>query len=267
MRALGSALLAPQDRARWIRVIQLAEAHTILQFLLRNVLWCGVVLLYATDLLPGTTGTGSAWSPWLLAWTLAPLAPFLLTSLRDFRFLGEAERYPEYAIAPAAVLGGLALQVLPVGLRSWVLVGYLVTLVLAEAYTFGRLRWNAGRQKTRALDELVAYLAAQPATTVAVPLPWHLAFQLAADVRCSFIAAIDASVWCRDYAKLFVKYPWLRSDLSHWRSSYNASLVVVDSTALRVDAPPAYDFSPLRQVFDNGAFQVFEWPGDAGSRG
>jgi hypothetical protein len=262
MRAVGAVATAPQDRVRWTYVVQLAESNTLLQFLLRNVLWCGVVLLYLLALARHQATPATPWGVWLLAWMLAPLVPFLTTSLRDFRFLGEAERYPEYGIVPAAVLGAAGAMTLPSGSQRLVLMIYVVTILLAGAYTIARLRWNAARQQTRALDELVTYLGAQPATAVAVPLPWQLAFQLAPDVPCAFVAAMDASVWCRDYDRIFSRYPWLRSDTPGWRSDYNASLVVVDRAALRADGAPQFDFSSLRLSFDNGAFQVFEWAAD-----
>jgi hypothetical protein len=259
-RALAAALVAPGDRARWTSVVQLAESHTFLQFLLRNVLWCGVVALYLAGWLPHGSGAAAHWVALLLAWTLAPLVPFLLTSLRDFRFLGEAERYPEYAITPAALLAGVGLLALPATARLVAITGYLITLVIAEAYTIARLRWNAGRLRMPALDELVAFLEGQPAAAVAVPLPWHLAFQMAPDVRCGFVAGLDASVWCADGNEVFAAYPWLRPELSRWQQGYAASLVLVDRSALQSGAAPDYDFTALQLVFENNGYQVYRWP-------
>ncbi|HET7601566.1 MAG TPA: hypothetical protein VFK36_01025 [Gemmatimonadales bacterium] len=260
VRAVGSALASPRERASWTRVVQLAEAHTFLQFLLRNVLWCGVVLLYVTGLVPAGTGTGAAWVMLLWAWTLAPLLPFLFSSMRDFRFLGEAERYPEYAVTPAAILGAMSLLALPPGQRSLALLGYVATLIVAETYTVARLRWNARRQRSRSLDELVAFLSQFPAGTVVVPLPWLLAYQLAPDVSCAFVAGIDAKVWCEDTDGIFALYPWLRPDVSQWARKYSASAVMVDRAALQSEAAPDYDFTALQLAFENDGFQVYRWP-------
>ena len=261
-RAFGAVLCAPRHRARWTRLVQLAEAHTVLQFLLRNVLWCAVALLLVTGL--GGTGAAAslAWRTGLLAWMLAPLVPFTLTSLRHYRFLGEAERYPEYGIAPAAILGTAVALGLPALERNLIAVAYVASVIVVEAYTIARLRWNARRQRVRELDEVISFLGTKPATAVVIPLPWHVAFQLAPDVSCSFVAAMDASAWCRDYDSIFSSYPWIRPDAARWKSDYNASLVVVDCAALQAEGTPPYDFSSLRPRFGNGAFQVFDWPVD-----
>lgn len=259
LRAVAAVLSAPRDRVRWTAVIQLAEANTLLQFLLRNVLWCAVVLLSLVSVANHGTSVATPWGGWLLAWMLPPLVPFLVTSLRDFRFLGEAERYPEYGIAPAALLGAVGGLLLPPALQRLVLTGYVATVFLAGAYTYARLRWNATRLKTAALDELVAYLATQPATAVAVPLPWHLAFQLAPDAPCAFVAGLDASVWCEEQNAIFASYPWLRPEVSAWPQRYDAALVLVDRTALQTGAPPDYDFTALQIVFENDGYQVLRW--------
>jgi hypothetical protein len=149
---------------------------------------------------------------------------------------------------------------LPSGPQRLVLSIYVITVLLAGAYTIARLRWTAARQQTRALDELVTYLATQPATAVAVPLPWHLAFQLAPDVACAFVAGLDASVWCEEPSAIFASYPWLRPEVAGWPGKYDASLVLVDRRALQTGAPPDYDFTALQVVFENDGYQVLRWP-------
>ena len=47
-------------------------------------------------------------------WLLAPVVPFLVTAHPRFLFLGEAERYLEYAVVPAAVLTATVVAIAPV---------------------------------------------------------------------------------------------------------------------------------------------------------
>jgi hypothetical protein len=236
--------------------IRLAEGHTFLQFLLRNVLWCGVIALLALSVFPAWPGDMREWQAALVAWAAAPLVPFVVTSLRDFRFLGEAERYPEYGIAPVSMLAAIGLLGIGASLRGWILAAYLCTFVPAFLYTYSRLRWNSRKLDGDALDDLVAWLRQRPAGTVILPLPWHVAFQVMVDLDHQYLVGLDAARWCRDYDQLFDRYPWPATDLAMWRSDFSAELVVVDRPQLAAAGTP-YPFNGMEPEFDNGRFQVF----------
>ena len=261
-RAAGRLLRHPADRDARLALIRLAEGHTFLQFLLRNVLWCGVLILLALSVFPIWAGPLRGWQVALMAWAVAPVAPFVLSSLRDFRFLGEAERYPEYGLAPVAVLGAAGLLGVPAPLRWWLLAGYGLSLVPAFAYTFSRLRWNSRRLDGDALDALTAWLRTLPAGSVILSLPWHLSFQVMLDVDHRYVAGIDAARWCRDYDRIFTRYPWLATDLQQWRRDYGAEVVVVDWPALE-KAGIAYAFGALLLAFQNERFRAYRWPSAA----
>lgn len=257
--AFARCLRVPQDPAARMNLARLAEGHTLLQFVLRNVLWIGVVAFAAAGVFGEWTALGNGWKAWLCAWAVAPIGPFLLTSLKHFRFLGEAERYPEYGLTPVAVLGAIGLVLLPGGLRTGLLALYVLTAVPAFVYTVARLRWNHRRLTAPELDQLACYLASAPEGAIVVPLPWHLAFHLAPDVSVRFVAAMDAGVWCRDYDEIFAIYPWILPDVARWQERWGASLVVVDRSAMSSDEVPMYDFGGFELLFDTGRYQVFGW--------
>ncbi|HEU4799730.1 MAG TPA: hypothetical protein VFS94_03805 [Gemmatimonadales bacterium] len=263
VRAAGRVLRHPADREARIALIRLAEGHTFLQFLLRNVLWCGVLALLALSVFPAWSGAVRGWQVALIAWAVAPVAPFLLSSLRDFRFLGEAERYPEYGLAPVAVLAAAGLLAVPAALRWWLVAGYVLTLVPAFAYTVSRLRWNSRRLDGDALDALTAWLRTLPAGSVILSLPWHLAFQVMLDLDHRYVAGIDAARWCRDYDRIFTRYPWLITDLDQWRREYGADVVVVDWPALE-KAGITYPLDALQLAFQNERFRAYRWAPEAG---
>lgn len=256
MRAAWQLLRQLGDREAWRTFIRLAEGHTFLQFLLRNVLWCGLIALLAFSIFPPWRGEVRDWQVALVAWAAAPLLPFVVTSLRDFRFLGEAERYPEYGIAPVSILAAIGLLSIDALSRGWLLAAYVFTLVPAFLYTYSRLRWNSRRLDTGALDELVGWLRTRPAGTIILSLPWHVAFQVMADLEHRYLVGLDAARWCRDYDELFEGYPWPATDLEAWRSDFGAELVVVDRRQLD-GAGISYALDGMKQEFDNGCFQVF----------
>jgi hypothetical protein len=193
-----------------------------------------------------------------VAWAVAPVVPFLVTSLRSVRFLGEAERYPEYAVAPVSVLAGTALA--GAGWSAWWIAAiYVALLVPAFAYSLARQRWNSRRGIGPEMDELTAFLRSIPEGTVVVPVPWYSAYVLAPQLELRFLVSNDGSVWYRDYDRIFTAYPWPVLDRTGWREGYGAGLVLVE-TPLLAEAPagfPPYDFSDLPLVFENRRFQVF----------
>ena len=259
-RALLAAvirLLRSRDRLSLADAARLAEGHTLLQFLIRNVLWCGVVALVVAGGFAAWPPNDGRWHAWLMAWAIAPAVPFLITSLRNFRFLGEAERYPEYALAPVAVLAAIGLAGLGRQPAALALAAYAVLCVPALAYTVGRLRWNSGRGATQDLDELVQFLGKQPAAAVVLSLPWHVAFQVMPDLELRYIAALDATAWCLEPEQVFARYPWPRGDFAAWRRNAGLELVIADRRALAAADAMAYDFSGLTPVFRGARYDVY----------
>ncbi|HEX6645519.1 MAG TPA: hypothetical protein VF037_12630 [Gemmatimonadales bacterium] len=235
-------------------VARLAEHNTVLQFLLRNVLWCGaIVLLFVVPL--GGILAEPAWGPWLVAWATAPLVPFAVSSLRRFRFLGEAERYPEYAVAAVAVLAALALTDLEAGTRGLLLAIYAASLVPVLGYSIVRQRWNARRASGPGVERVVSFLASLPPGRTILPVPWFSAYILAPRLEHRFLAGNDTRVWYRDYEKIFATYPWPVTDLAYWRAR-GAELALVDQTALGDADAPVYPLEGLPTVHADERFRV-----------
>lgn len=236
-------------------VLCLLEKSTLVLFLTRNLVWlvAASVYVFGELLAEGLSG----WHQWLTVWLMAPLFPFLLTSLRPFLFLGEAERYMEYATIPAAVLvAGLIFTS-----SAWVAVllcgGILIWTVLFMSYTYCRMNM---RQSLTGPDDddLVAFLNAQPSESRVLPLSIQLAFRFVWKTRVPFLVGIDGVVWRRDYDKMFWRYPWISTDLSWWIREKSASLLLIDRKTLANlhDTALKYDVNPYPLVFQNDTYEV-----------
>ena len=254
--AAVAVLRSPGRTTARIELMRLAEHNTVLQFLLRNVLWLAVVGLILTGVFVPWAPGGEGWRAWLIGWTLAPLVPFVLSSMRSLRFLGEAERYPEYAVAPVAVLfavGALSLSA-PAGVL--LIAGYFLSLVPPAAYSYARQRWNASRT-TGGMDELLGFLETQPAGTVVLPVPWFAAYVLAPELDHRFLAGNDTIVWHRDYDRIFSRYPWPTPDLGYWRTR-QAELMLVEWKLLATDrTAPAYPVDTLPVIYSDDRFRIY----------
>lgn len=258
-RALGSAARAPTSRAALSDLARLAEHNTVLQFLLRNLLWCGTLALLFLGRFPAWESE-PGWERWLVAWAVAPIVPFVVSSLRRFRYLGEAERYPEYAVPAVSVLAAAGLLGLGAGERTGLLALYAASLVPVFAYSLIRQRWNARRATGPGMDEVTGFLRALPDGRTILPIPWFSAYVLAPSLEHRFLAGNDTRVWHRDYERIFASYPWPVADLAYWRSR-GADLALVEWRALVEDDAPSYDLRGLPLLYEDVRFRVYRMDG------
>jgi hypothetical protein len=173
------------------------DASPIVQFGLRQLSQSLAPILF----LSYSTSSSSPWSGWLLAWLVAPIVPFLIASQRRFLFLGEAERYLEYAVVPAAVITSLVVLQQPVFVGALLLFVWLGAAAAAIFYQWLRVQWL----ERSSLAPLVEYLETVPAVERVLPIPSvNLAFELAWRSRHDFLVAMDTLVWTRDYDRLFI---------------------------------------------------------------
>ena len=257
---VGLAQSGGRDRARVKELARFVEDNTYFQFLLRNALICGLVLLALSGSVPGWVPAGAAWERWLWAWTLVPILPFVLTSQPGWRFLGEAERYPEYGIAPACVLVAVAALRLPTALAVTLAVVYVLATLAAILYSYARQRFNSRLVERGALDELVGYLQTLPPGRRILTAPIILALGIASRLEHVFLMGLDPFVWARDYDRIFHGYPWPGRDLAWWRTTHRLELIVAVRNAggSGIDVAEAYGLEQFRPVFANDAYAVYE---------
>ncbi|NLE58329.1 MAG: hypothetical protein GX616_08210, partial [Planctomycetes bacterium] len=158
---------------------------------------------------------------WFLAWSCAWLPPFLLTSTKHLRFLGEAERYAEYAICPVSILVATGLALAPLSLPVLaVLAIYAVCTAVAVGQAW-LVNARVSAKVSRDREALVAALNKLPpgSTLLGIPAMQVLApvsFQLPhryADITT------DAPALIRMIEERFDGYPWPRPDWAMWRAA------------------------------------------------
>jgi len=202
---------------------------------------------------------------WLLAWSCAWLPPFILTSTKHLRFLGEAERYAEYAICPVSILVATGLALAPLSLP--VLAGLAIyaactAVALGQAWTVNA-RVSARVSGDR--ENLVAALQQLPSGSTLLGIP---AMQVLAPVasllphRYADITT-DAPALIRMVEERFDSYPWPKPDWEMWRAAGVEYVVTFSPEYLRVNRPSlAYDRIPLALVYSNPSFRVYAYSGD-----
>lgn len=239
----------------------LIDKNTYLLFASRNMLWIGCVSLALLGVFPAWAEAGQSWEEWLWALSVSPIFPFFLTSLKGWRFLGEAERYPEYGVLPVSVLASIGWWSVSRHLAIGLLLVYSGLTFFVLAYQLLRRRRAMNRSHANKINQLVDYLDQIPkdSNILCVPLtliPFAIAYRL--EVR--FLSAMDHFVWSRDYDRIYHKYPWTSIDLQWWRETHGAEFVVVQNNYLspKAGCQWEYDFTNFTLVFDNDFYQVYQ---------
>lgn len=246
-------------------VARLYATNTYLLLLLRGPVFLFPLALVLSPAHRGALRMAEGPSLWLAGWACAWLLPFVLTSTRHLRFLGEAERYAEYAICPASILAaaGLALGPFPGFLAGGVLLyAACLAAILAQAWTVNSRLANRGARERRDLVEALrqlppgSTLLGIPAMQVLAPVASLLPHRYA-DITT------DASALIRMIDEQFVGYPWPKPDWEMWRAMGVDHVVTFSPDYLRSRRPGLpYDRIPLEVISEHPAFRIYAYPQD-----
>jgi len=208
----------------------------------------------------------------LLGWVISALVAFLATSLRPLFFLGEAERYVEYAIPAISILVALGLNVAHSALLglTWILAIVWSLAVIIFHYWIDTRSYKARRRGMPSEDELVEWLRnleyrqtillVPMFTMMRVRLPYETNHQLldfGNDFGMHRISEID--VLC-DPSHFF----WPRANLQDLTKKHGVTLVIVQPNKLKADIRETayYDFSGFCKIFENQSYIVYSTQGD-----
>jgi hypothetical protein len=205
----------------------------------------------------------SAHEHFALIWVLAALACFAITSLRYFMFLGEGERYLEYAMLPALYLCASVLYRWQPG----VLAAYLgfsaaAALYFQSAYRrfFSHLDEQAG-----ASERIFATLAGRPSGCV-MPVGsfhWQALYRSAFPVL-SIGANIDARILPREeFLLVYGHYPYPSAQFDRILDTYGVRYIFSDKQHIAhysqniLDSPDTF-YRRARPLAAEGELVLYE---------
>jgi hypothetical protein len=201
---------------------------------------------------------------WLADYAMAATLVTLFIFVDPLRFLGEAERYMEYALVPMTVLAAAVV---------WNLDGTVALLVLISAawvvfwYTRLLYRPPSGYHRYRDMAAALDFLRSQRPMTI-VGIPARLVFPVTYETshRAYWILAnVPAGKFLGRFLRLFRSregtsyYPFIAPDRLRSLSAEGVDAVIVLSDrveALRDDGIVIYDLSGLPVLFEQGRVQI-----------
>lgn len=164
-----------------------------------------------------------------LVWVGAALVCFALTRIRSLIFLGEAERYLEYALVPALWL--CVAWLLPGS--TPVLIAYLLFCAAAAVHFQGAYRraYAGLEQQARGSEKLFGLLAERPSGCI-MPIGsfhWQTLYRSRFPVL-TIGANIDANVLPRDeFMLVYGRYPYPSPEFDRILDTYGVRYIVSDA--------------------------------------
>jgi hypothetical protein len=185
---------------------------------------------------------------------VASLIVFAAITTRWFLFLGEADRYLEYAVVPAFIVCGV---LVPPEQRSTLLWG-VVALHAVQYGVYVSLFVRRRRRRRHQLDDLMEALEQQPPSVVLNLLgsaPWELAYR----ARHRIFASENVALSPQSYEELFWRYPLPRPKLREYACKHGVRLVVVSKQAVESARKEGcrYEFERFVPVFEDEYYALY----------
>jgi hypothetical protein len=197
----------------------------------------------------------------LLVWAAAGLACFVLTKVRALLFLGEGERYLEYATFPALMLAVSYLD----DRMPWLVYAFLAYCLTAAWVYFGMCRTSFARLE-KAFQETEPGFAGLSAGSGAI-LPigsffWQALYRTTLPV-VSIGGNIDETLLSREEFMLaYGNYPYPSADFAAIVATYDVAYVVTDRPHLahyteRILKSPAEFFERVTPLYDSPSLLIY----------
>lgn len=200
----------------------------------------------------------------LSGWLLSCILAFVVTSLRPFLFLGEAERYVEYAVPAMSVLIS-AFLVEYGGKASWLI--WLTMVIYSVIFAVGNhliLIRRCDKQKREELCQAIMWLSQLPENHRILPIPAHfLGRMIAKETHHQALFFSDnlneKFLSGEEFLRIFPQYPFPNTDLEYFIKRYRIDLVICEKRYILHIAQQGlhYDFSNWLLAFENSEYAIF----------
>ena len=203
---------------------------------------------------------------YLLALSSASCLAFVITSLKPFLFLGEAERYLEYSAFYINLL--FVYLLLEQGIESsivfWLVVIQLCIIFVNYFFVIkGELLKALGIGTALPFKALIDFLQQQENLKI-LCIPTKISFRIATELDhpntlfyYNFVTKdIDGFQYMKDD---MVAYRFVRPDFSYFRQKYAINTLVVKKSDLTIAQKQGinYNFEALNKIFENDEYMVY----------
>jgi hypothetical protein len=244
----------------------LYEKNTFSALIIRNP----YLVLVGYFLLLSSEGLLSEYR-FLFGWIMSCVFAFAVTSLRPFLFLGEAERYVEYAVPAVSVLTP-AILVRYGNATGWLI--WLVIIVYSLVFVAGNhfiVVRRCSKQKRQELEALKKWLSQTQETPKILPIPAHFLGRFLVKETCHQVLFFSDNLNEKflsgeEFLKIFPEYPFPSDDFEYLASQYQIDLIVCEKGSISQAEKRGlnYDFSNWSLIFENSEYRIYRKNGVPG---
>lgn len=196
------------------------------------------------------------------SWIAISLVIFLLTSLKPFLFLGEAERYVEHSIPAQVILLSFLLTSLTSPAMLIVVLSYHGLFYLANIFSIHR-RYTQNSLDRSCKEALFNWLIAEAITgrrVLGIPDSDHYEIVYRTDnevlVPPAKYTLITEDLW----EDIWEEVAWPNKNLQRVIEDYNLDLLIVNKKQqdYALKRGWCYDLSPYAKVYENDVYTVYQ---------
>ena len=210
----------------------------------------------------GIVATESLYPLW--GWVLSLQVASFLTSRKKLLFLGEAERYLEYAAVPVLImLTQYMVYLAPNNVEMLLVIavyGYCVPYYLAQLFIY--VQWHKEYSGGQDYDHVIDKLNTMQ-NLVILPIirdqPWRTAYLTQHMIAC--MPKDERSAQGReDLSAFYLLYPWPHTDLKRYMRDHSVNTVVTEKRLLKALSARGihYDLAGYEKVYDNNRYEIYQ---------
>jgi hypothetical protein len=201
----------------------------------------------------------------MLGWILSLHVVSLITATKHFLFLGEGERYLEYAACPVIIMLVSNIMVLEPSMLDMLLAialfGYCVPYYIAQVIVY--IKWHQEYSGGQEYKEIIEFLKTIPQSVMLLIIrdqPWRTAYLT--DHTVAFMPR-DAKISEGEnkLSKFFSLFPWPKANLGHYVKEHLVKIVLAEKDVVKsmLQEDVQYDFTGFEKIYENMQYEIYEY--------
>ena len=208
-------------------------------------------------------------SPILLTffvWANVAFAVVVLISTRQLRFLGEAERYQNYAMLPICVIAPIILESIGAAVL-WFLFSFVLlysVLLIRKSYSLAFRCFGATRKEERLSDELFSFLNQIPSEKI-LCIPFNVSTEVSYKTHHTTVYwggyPLTGNFTSEDLEEVFDELPYPKKDIARLCRKFSATLALFSKRSMGEIPLSYYELDGFEKVFENEGFDAYRMKG------